>query len=41
MSDKLIIFGGRTAATYLNDIHVLDLGKINLWLQEAVLMVVG
>lgn len=30
MSDKLIIFGGRTTATYLNDLHVLDLGKINL-----------
>ncbi|XP_051249893.1 uncharacterized protein zgc:163014 [Dicentrarchus labrax] len=26
MSQKLIIFGGRKTATYLNDLHVLDLG---------------
>ncbi|TWW72148.1 rab9 effector protein with kelch motifs [Takifugu flavidus] len=26
MSDKLVIFGGRTTATYLNDLHILDLG---------------
>ncbi|XP_034381161.1 tip elongation aberrant protein 1 isoform X1 [Cyclopterus lumpus] len=26
MSQKLIIFGGRKTATYLNDVHVLDLG---------------
>ncbi|XP_029316730.1 acyl-CoA-binding domain-containing protein 4 isoform X2 [Cottoperca gobio] len=26
MSNKLIIFGGRKTATYLNDLHVLDLG---------------
>nr|XP_061824762.1 rab9 effector protein with kelch motifs-like isoform X1 [Nerophis lumbriciformis] len=26
LSQKLIIFGGRTTATYLNDLHVLDLG---------------
>ncbi|CAG10604.1 unnamed protein product [Tetraodon nigroviridis] len=30
MSDKLIIFGGRTTATYLNDLHVLDLDT-NTW----------
>lgn len=28
MSQKLLIFGGRTTATYLNDLHILDLGKI-------------
>lgn len=28
MSQKLIIFGGRKTATYLNDLHVLDLGKM-------------
>lgn len=27
MSQKLIIFGGRKTAAYLNDLHVLDLGK--------------
>ncbi|XP_030299440.1 uncharacterized protein LOC115597555 isoform X6 [Sparus aurata] len=26
MSQKLVIFGGRKTATYLNDLHVLDLG---------------
>ncbi|XP_010732194.2 acyl-CoA-binding domain-containing protein 4 isoform X1 [Larimichthys crocea] len=26
MSQKLIIFGGRKTATYLNDLHILDLG---------------
>ncbi|KAF3844813.1 hypothetical protein F7725_007976 [Dissostichus mawsoni] len=26
LSNKLIIFGGRNTATYLNDLHVLDLG---------------
>ncbi|XP_030643252.1 rab9 effector protein with kelch motifs [Chanos chanos] len=26
LSNKLIIFGGRKTATYLNDLHVLDLG---------------
>ncbi|XP_056282582.1 uncharacterized protein zgc:163014 isoform X1 [Pseudoliparis swirei] len=26
MSQRLIIFGGRKTATYLNDVHVLDLG---------------
>lgn len=28
MSQKLVIFGGRKTATYLNDLHVLDLGKM-------------
>ncbi|CAL8286575.1 unnamed protein product [Lota lota] len=26
LSDKLVVFGGRNTATYLNDLHVLDLG---------------
>ncbi|XP_061599277.1 uncharacterized protein zgc:163014 [Cololabis saira] len=26
LSQKLVIFGGRSTATYLNDLHVLDLG---------------
>uniref|UniRef100_A0A667Y7R5 Zgc:163014 n=1 Tax=Myripristis murdjan TaxID=586833 RepID=A0A667Y7R5_9TELE len=26
LSDKLLIFGGRKTATYLNDLHMLDLG---------------
>ncbi len=30
MSQKLIIFGGRKTATYLNDLHVLDLGKMKI-----------
>lgn len=28
MSQKLVIFGGRKTATYLNDLHILDLGRI-------------
>lgn len=28
LSQRLIIFGGRKTATYLNDIHALDLGKM-------------
>lgn len=28
MLQKLVIFGGRKTATYLNDLHILDLGKI-------------
>lgn len=31
MSQKLIIFGGRQTAAYLNDVHVLDLGKMKIW----------
>lgn len=32
MMQKLVIFGGRKTATYLNDLHILDLGKIlNMW----------
>lgn len=30
MSQKLIIFGGRKTATYLNDLHILDLGKMKV-----------
>lgn len=30
LSQRLVIFGGRTTATYLNDLHVLDLGKMNV-----------
>lgn len=31
LSQKLVIFGGRKTATYLNDLHVLDLGKTDLF----------
>lgn len=27
LSNQLLIFGGRKTATYLNDLHILDLGK--------------
>lgn len=30
LSNKLLIFGGRKTATYLNDVHILDLGKIRV-----------
>ena len=32
MSQKLIIFGGRKTAAYLNDLHILDLGKMMIFL---------
>ena len=31
LSQRLVIFGGRKTATYLNDLHVLDLGKCRFW----------
>ncbi|TKS86459.1 RING finger protein B [Collichthys lucidus] len=34
MSQKLIIFGGRKTATYLNDLHILDLDT-NMWSSVA------
>lgn len=30
LSQRLIIFGGRKTATYLNDLHALDLGKMKI-----------
>ena len=37
MSQKLVIFGGRKTATYLNDLHVLDLGKMMMrWLDYEI-----
>uniref|UniRef100_A0A673AUX5 Zgc:163014 n=1 Tax=Sphaeramia orbicularis TaxID=375764 RepID=A0A673AUX5_9TELE len=37
LSQRLIIFGGRQTAAYLNDLHVLDLGKIKVqWLYYVI-----
>lgn len=30
LPDKLVIFGGRKTAAYLNDLYVLDLGNVNI-----------
>lgn len=30
LPDKLVIFGGRKTAAYLNDLYILDLGNVNI-----------
>uniref|UniRef100_A0A3Q3LBT9 Zgc:163014 n=1 Tax=Mastacembelus armatus TaxID=205130 RepID=A0A3Q3LBT9_9TELE len=35
LSQRLIIFGGRKTATYFNDLHILDLGKMKIQFHAA------
>ncbi|XP_042293713.1 uncharacterized protein LOC121914386 [Sceloporus undulatus] len=37
LRNKLVIFGGQRMSTYLNDIHILDLGKNRISLTSSVL----